>query len=131
VFAAVGYYFFFRTPQLEIVNVKASLGTSLVGDNTLEVRVDLQTKSSMPHVAPYVDVKAICLGASDEGKAFFMKLSGRGSGESLSDSITLFRVRPLQADAECELLLGASKGSPAQVQYCFKEGETRAGPCDP
>lgn len=118
----------FRTPAVTYKAVTARPEQTPFG-TAISVEIELETKTSMPHVAPYVDVSARCDGHSDSEKAFFMSLSNLDAGARVIDTAALFEMGELkQPPATCEFALQLT-GSGAPEKYCYRDGKTIAGAC--
>lgn len=118
----------FRTPAVTYRTVVARPEQTPFG-TAISVEIELETATSMPHVAPHVDVSARCDGHSDAGTAFFMSLSKLEPGARVIDTAALFRMGELkQPPAKCEIALQLT-GSGKPEKFCYRDEKTVAGAC--
>lgn len=118
----------FITPAVTYKSVTARPEKTPFG-TALTVEIDLETKTSMPHVAPHVDVSARCEGHSDSAQAFFMSLSNLGSGARVIDTAELFEMGELKAPPKsCEITLQLTGGGKPE-KFCYRDDKTVPGAC--
>ncbi len=99
----------------------------------VSVAIELTVIGAMPHIAPTVTVQAACDGATDgTDHAFFQSLDGAAIGQQRADTVALFEGSELAAPpAQCEVVLGASRGATPLAHFCFRAGATTPGTCPP
>jgi hypothetical protein len=118
-------------PSVTYHSVEARPAQSPVFGTSLDVEIELEVTSHMPHVAPHVIVAAHCdSAATDDGWAFFQTLGNAQPGDRKVDTVELFRVPSLDAaPTHCDLTLSLSEGVTQPQRYCFEHGATHAGRC--
>lgn len=116
------------SPSVKYTRVEAMPSRAHMG-HELVVHVELETTSSMPHVAPHVEVAARCSDQADKRDGFFMSLSNAEKGATFTDDVHLFFVPNLrEAPSRCELTLTLTEGGGVE-RYCYDSGTTRPGAC--
>ncbi len=117
-----------RAPAVTYKSVVARPEQTPFG-TALTVEIELETKTSMPHVPPHVDVSARCEGHSDSAQAFFMSLSNLGSGARVVDTAELFEMGELKvAPKSCEITLQLTGGGKPE-KFCYRDDKTVPGGC--
>jgi len=116
--------------RVDFVSVEVESQPGHVSGYEVVVRVELETRSSMSHVAPHVKLLARCDGKSDDGQLFWMSLSDAQPGERKVDQTKLFSMGSLTEPArQCELTLALEPGPDGPAYFCYAGGKTAAGRC--